>query len=210
MAHTPARHLLIPTLIAGTVVCSSWQASAEAENVPAAESSPAPRRNAIGTTELLGLLERGTLPTWSGGVEAAFSMRRGWAGGRVMGVILRDARSSEVAAAGDFSLTAGVLSICGFPSNNGGVALCAGAEVGQLGAAGIRFSAPRTGRALWFAPRGDISWAISIAWGLALVARGGLATPLKRTDFILGDWGSVHRPDPVVWRLGFGARWDWL
>jgi hypothetical protein len=110
----------------------------------------------------------------------------------------------------DMSLVLGGLSACTAPIGNFrasvAIAVCAGWELGRLGAVGTGVQTARRGNQLWSAPRVDagLSWAVpgtALRFNLILIA----TAPLKRDDFFLRDLGRVHRPPGAVGRLALGV-----
>jgi hypothetical protein len=85
------------------------------------------------------------------------------------------------------------------------LALCTGAELGELSGSGIGVSSPHHQRTLWSAVRfdADLRWALpDTPLGLDLLVTA--AAPLSRDEFVLRNIGSVHRPASVVGRVGLG------
>lgn len=90
-------------------------------------------------------------------------------------------------------------------SSSLGMAVCAGAELGQLSGSGTRVTQPYQRRALWAAARVEL--ATRLALGQTPLALELLATalaPITRDQFILKDLGEIHRPASVIGRLGLG------
>jgi hypothetical protein len=82
---------------------------------------------------------------------------------------------------------------------------CGGWEVGQLSGSGTHVSVSYHQRRLWSAARLDLAgrWALeSSALGVELLITA--AAPFTRDDFVVDDFGSLHRPANVVGRLGLG------
>lgn len=85
------------------------------------------------------------------------------------------------------------------------LAVCTGAELGELSGSGIGVSTPHHQRTLWSAVRfdADLRWALpDMPLGLDLLVTA--AAPLSRDEFVLRNIGSVHRPASVVGRVGLG------
>lgn len=106
----------------------------------------------------------------------------------------------------DLQLFAGSLLACtsviGAPGSVFTLPVCLGLELGRLRGVGTGVADPRSGGALWAAPRVDLEarWRppqtdLSIGLGLAG------ATPLERSRFALNEIGTVYRPPSVVGRL---------
>ncbi len=127
---------------------------------------------------------------------------------------LPGAASAEagVTPGADLGLALGSLSACAAPYGSfrspQSIALCAGWEVGRLSGTGTDVPQPRSGGALWVAPRVELGglWALP---GTQLHLGGFLtaAAPLNRAQFALRDVGTIHRAATVVGRLAFGAVW---
>jgi hypothetical protein len=109
----------------------------------------------------------------------------------------------------DLQLFAGTLLGCTTAIGGAGVGLrapiCVGLELGRLSGTGTGVLSPRSGSALWAAPRADASalWCLEaspICFGATLTA----AAPLTRSRFALRGIGTVYRPSPVVGRLSLG------
>lgn len=86
-----------------------------------------------------------------------------------------------------------------------GMAVCAGAELGQLSGSGTRVIAPYQRQTLWAAARVELATRLGLGQtplGLELLATA--LAPFTRDEFILKDLGDVHRPATVIGRLGLG------
>ncbi len=90
-----------------------------------------------------------------------------------------------------------------------GLAVCAGAELGQLSGTGTHVIVPYRRRALWASARLELAARLALAeTPLALELLVTALAPLTRDEFILKDLGTVHRPASVVARLGLGLSVD--
>jgi hypothetical protein len=122
------------------------------------------------------------------------------------------AADAGAAPGADLGLALGSLSACAAPYGSfrspQSIALCAGWEMGRLSGTGTDVPQPRSGGALWVAPRIELGalWALP---GTRLRLGGFLAAaaPLNRAQFALQDVGPVHRASSVVGRLAFAAVW---
>jgi hypothetical protein len=86
-----------------------------------------------------------------------------------------------------------------------GMAVCAGAELGQLSGTGTRVIVPYQRRALWTAARFELAARLRLPkTALALELLITALAPFTRDEFILKDLGEIHRPASVVGRLGLG------
>jgi hypothetical protein len=119
--------------------------------------------------------------------------------------------SAEPAPGANLGLFTGALSACAAPWGSFGARLaaegCLGWELGRLSGEGTNVLRPRSGAALWSAPRAEagLSWALTSS--LRLGAGLTFAFPILRDDFVLNDLGLVHRPPAVVGRAAIGVGW---
>ena len=85
------------------------------------------------------------------------------------------------------------------------MALCAGAELGQLSGSGTRVLVPYERRTLWAAARVELATRLRLFQSpLALELLVTALAPFTRDEFFLKDLGEVYRPASVVGRLGLG------
>ncbi|MEY4543922.1 MAG: hypothetical protein RL685_117 [Pseudomonadota bacterium] len=119
-------------------------------------------------------------------------------------LLVSDARSPGVS----IGLLAGSMVACVPVALQGAslrMAVCGGAELGQLSGAGTRVSMQYHRRALWAAARFELVARLALAetpFGLELLVTA--LAPFTRDEFILRDLGEVHRSASVVGRLGLG------
>lgn len=86
-----------------------------------------------------------------------------------------------------------------------GMAVCAGAELGQLSGNGTRVVVPYQRQALWAAARVELAARLALGeTPLALELLTTLLAPFTRDEFILRDLGEIHRAASVIGRLGLG------
>jgi hypothetical protein len=90
-------------------------------------------------------------------------------------------------------------------SSSLGMAVCAGAELGQLSGTGTRVLVAYQRQALWGAARFELAARLALAkTPLALEMLFTALAPFTRDEFILKDLGEVYRPASIVGRLGLG------
>jgi hypothetical protein len=87
--------------------------------------------------------------------------------------------------------------------------VCAGWELGRMHATGTGVLRPYRKGALWSAPRVDLEarWAVPSSPVVVNLMMAALM-PLQRDEFILSDFGSIHRAPNLVARAGVGLGWD--
>jgi hypothetical protein len=158
--------------------------------------------------------DSGSLPAPGLGVGLGVELRGQRFALRANGTLLFDQHVAIEERSGapgaDMSLVLGGLSACTAPIGNFrasfATAVCAGWELGRLGAVGTGVQTALRGNQLWSAPRVDagLSWAVpasAFRFNLILTA----AAPLKRDDFFLRELGRVYRPPGAVGRLALGV-----
>jgi hypothetical protein len=85
------------------------------------------------------------------------------------------------------------------------LALCAGAELGQLSGSGTRVLVPYQRHTLWAAARVELATRLALFQSpLALELLVTALAPFTRDEFFLKDLGDIHRPASVIGRLGLG------
>ncbi len=157
--------------------------------------------------------DTGTLPGLGIGVGLGVELRWPSFALRALGTLLPEREGTVQAPVPDARgvsiglLAAGVLACVPVALSPGALrlALCAGAELGELSGSGTGVSSPHHQRTLWSAVRfdADARWALpGTPLGLDLLVTA--AAPLSRDEFILRNIGSVHRPASVVGRVGLG------
>lgn len=164
------------------------------------------------------LLDAGSLP--DPGLGAVFGVTLGWQRLqlRALATLLFEQHTElsgepERAPGADLQLFTGSLLGCTTAVGGGGAGsdaglsapLCLGLELGRLSGVGTGVVSPRSGSALWAAPRADASavWCLDGS-PLCLNATLTAAAPLTRNRFALTEIGTVYRPSAVVGRLSIG------
>jgi hypothetical protein len=156
----------------------------------------------------------GALPNPAVGAGLGVALHTGRMALRASGTLLLDQRvrlaSSEGRAAAEVGLGFGTLQACmvGLEApRSWALPVCVGVDVGQLWGRGVDVARARRAASWWLAPRLDagLFWAIP---GTTLRAGGWLTAslPLQRDEFVVDDVGVVHRPGPLVGRLGLGIE----
>jgi hypothetical protein len=86
--------------------------------------------------------------------------------------------------------------------------VCAGWELGRMQATGTGVLRPYRKGALWSAPRVDLEahWAVPSS-PIIVNLMMAVLMPLQRDEFILSDFGTVHRAPNLVARAGVGVGW---
>lgn len=112
-------------------------------------------------------------------------------------------------ARAELQLLSGSLSGCSTALADGHsltVPICLGFELGRLSGTGAGVLEPRSGSALWAAPRADAGalWCLNDS-PLCFAGTLTAAAPLARSRFALAEIGTVYRPSPVVGRLSIGV-----
>jgi len=157
--------------------------------------------------------DSGTLPV--GTLGAAVGLELAWSGLqlRAIGTFLPEREGTLVATdpsspGVSVGLLAGGMVGClplALRTSSLGMAVCAGAELGQLYGTGTHVLVAYQRRALWGAARVEL--AARLALPETLLALEMLVTalaPFTRDEFILKDLGEVYRPASLVGRLGLG------
>lgn len=169
-------------------------------------ASPAAPVTLAGGLAVVG--DGGALPDPGIGVELGASLRHRWLRATVAGTLF----ASQVTRAtgttgGEFRLMFVSAQACFTqPVRRTLLLACAGYELGRLSAEGVGVFGPQLGSARWQAPRAELGLSIPVASRVALVARGGVAVPLSRTQFVIEGATPVHRPGSVAVRLALGAE----
>lgn len=190
------------------------QVSAVDEGGAALESEP-PSQALRPAVSVSLLVDAGSLP--APGLGATLGAELSWEhfALHALGSILFDQHTAMPGSGGpapgaDLGLLAGDLLACTLPFGDTRSALslpiCLGVELGRIAGVGTGVASPRSGSALWAAPRLDLGarWRIpksAFSLGLMLTA----ATPLQRSRFALTDIGTVYQPSSVVGRLSLGV-----
>lgn len=188
-------------------------ASPEALPPPAAageaESSPGPTLAASAWA----LVDSGTLPAAALGAALGLGLEWQSVQLRAIGTFVPE-REGKLSASDPRSpgvsigLVAGGAVGCipvALQSSSVGMAVCAGAELGQLSGTGTRVIVPYQRRALWAAARVELAARVGLGSApLSLELLASALAPFTRDEFILRDLGEVHRPASVVGRLGLG------
>lgn len=194
---------------------SNAGADAATEREAPPDADPASRwRPAL---SLASLLDAGSLP--DPGLGAALGLELSWRRLqlRALTTLLFEQHTELGGEPGstpgaDLQLLAGSLSGCTTSLGGGGgrgqlaAALCLGLELGRLSGTGTGVASPRSGSALWAAPRADVGGSWRLGGGpVYLTATLTAATPLARNRFALREIGTVYRPPPVIGRLSLGV-----
>lgn len=161
-----------------------------------------------------GLVDVGSLP--APGLGMALGAELSWQRLqlRALGTFLFEQHTDVDAAArpapgADLRLLAGSLLGCSTAVGAGAfsVPLCLGFELGWFSGVGTGVAVPRSGSALWAAPRMDagVVWCLQrspVCFGAAVTA----LAPIARSRFALADIGTVHRPSAATGRLSLDLR----
>jgi hypothetical protein len=161
--------------------------------------------------------DSGSLPRPGAGVALGVQLESSQLELRALGTWVFEQRDTlggpgDETPGAELGLATGALLACASPfaaSSAGlGAQGCAGWELGRLWGEGYGVQDPRSGAALWTAPRFDVgaSWTFA-GTGLRLGLLLTLAVPLARDDFVLGELGTVHRPPAGVGRVALGLDW---
>jgi hypothetical protein len=161
------------------------------------------------------IADAGSLPAPSLGAALGAELVMGRLTVRALGTLLFEQHttvaSAQVPAPGaDLQLLAGSLLACTAPlgaPRKGLVSLaCLGVEVGRLAGVGTNVADPRSGSALWVAPRLDAGAAwVPPGSALRLSATVTAAVPLNRDEFALTGIGTAYQPPNIIGRLSLGA-----
>ena len=198
-----------------------------AERGPVAEHEPAPRAAAAADTAapegaghgptLAGAAwvigDSGTLPVSTLGAGVGLELAWSSLQLRAIGTFL-PAREGTLVASDPGSpgvsigLLAGGMVGClplALRTSSLGMAVCAGAELGQLYGTGTHVLVAYQRRALWGAARFELGARLALGeTPLALEMLATALAPFTRDEFILKDLGEVYRPASIVGRLGLG------
>ena len=184
------------------------------DQAPAPLASEATSNALRPSLSLSALLDVGSLPAPGAGAALQASIAWGRFEVRAQGLLLFQqhtdvAGESAPAPGADLQLFAGALLGCTTPfgAARSGLALpaCLGLELGRITGTGTGVTSPRSGSALWSAPRVDLGalWNVpgsTLNLGLTLTG----AAPLQRSRFTLTEIGTVYTPSSVVGRLSLG------
>lgn len=177
---------------------------------PAHERAPSLRPSL--SVAVLGDL--GSLPAPGVGAEIGAELDWGRIELRAFGLLLFEQHTElesplPPAPGADLELFAGGVLACTTPFGAERAAwsipMCLGFELGKLAGVGTGIADPRSGSALWAAPRVDagLRWSLPNS-PLRLSAMFTAATPLQRSRFALSEIGTVYSPSGVVGRLSLG------
>jgi hypothetical protein len=154
--------------------------------------------------------DAGALPAASPGVELDATLDIGALRALALGALYAP-QSRDLAAerGGEFSLMlAGLLACLRKPANGWTFFGCGGFELGVLSGKGEGddVSESTLGSYVWRAARAELgaSAAVSARW--ALMLRAGVAAPLLRRPFVLGETELVHRPSSLAARAFLGIQ----
>jgi hypothetical protein len=199
--------------LAETTLASEAAPHPVADEAPALEPEAAAHRLRP-SLSLGALLDAGSLP--DPGLGAVFGVTLSWQQLqlRALATLLFEQHTELSGGAGsapgaDLQLFTGSLLGCTTAVGGGGAGLsapvCLGLELGRLSGVGTGVVSPRSGSALWAAPRADASalWCLASS-PLCLNATLTAAAPLTRSRFALSEIGTVYRPSAVVGRLSIG------
>lgn len=200
------------------VAASSTTSSTAASDVPAAdEAKPdGDEGDAVHLRPAFSvavLLDTGSLPR--PGLGAALGAQLGWRGFelRALGTLSFEQHTelggaSRPAPGADLQLLSGSLLGCSTAIGAGAFSLplCLGFELGRLSGSGTGVSSPRTGSALWAAPRADVGprWCLAES-PLCLAATLTAVAPIARSRFALTEIGTVYRPPAMAGRLSLSV-----
>jgi hypothetical protein len=187
---------------------------ASAEPVPAA--APAGHEASAGPTlaaAAWAIADSGTLPASALGASLGVGLAWRSLELRALGTFLPEREGTLIASdprspGVSIGLLAGGLVGCvpvALQTQSLGMAVCAGAELGQLSGSGTRVVAPYQRQTLWAAARVELAARLRLGetpLGLELLATA--LAPFTRDEFILRDLGEIHRPASVIARLGLG------
>jgi hypothetical protein len=157
------------------------------------------------------LLDAGSFPLAEFGGELALFMRFARLGVRLSGLLLRkqEQRFDELPDAGaDFSLWLGSASFDYTPLKTGAFELwlSLGAEAGLLRGEAVRLEDARARATPWIAADVRTTLVVTPATWFAVAFEPGLAVPLRRPEFVVTDYGALHRPNAVVFRTLLGVE----
>jgi hypothetical protein len=232
-AHADGKESVLSTTAGPQTSTAEVTSQASANDLPVSDdgTQAGSEEHGVGPTPGVSLWligDTGSLP--SAGLGAAFGLELSWhkIQLRALGTLLFEQHAeagtlpdrlpgagSEDAGAdpgADLGLALGSLGACAAPYGSfrspQSIALCAGWELGRLSGTGTDVPQPRSGGALWLAPRVELGglWALpgtQLRLGGFLVA----AAPLNRAQFALRDLGPIHRASSVVGRVSLGAVW---
>jgi hypothetical protein len=173
----------------------------------------APRSERTGVAPFVraaGVLDIGVLPAAAWGAQAAVGIRgRKWRA-ELGGLYLPPRRAvleQEPEKGGDIYLIAATASGC-FVSidDQWELGACAGAEAGSAGGEGVGVDRPASGSTGWLAFRAGGLGGYRIDPRLAVELHAEAVARVGRSEFMLEELGSVHRPGPVSGRFDLGLR----
>ena len=187
---------------------------ASAADAPDAEGEDEPSDAWVPSLSAWLIADAGSLPDPSLGAAVGAELAIGRLRLRALGTLLFEQHTTlespqEPPPGADLELLAGSLLACTAPFGQARAGLeslaCLGLELGRLSGVGTGVADPRSGSALWAAPRLDAGAAWLIP-GSALRLSGTLtaAVPLNRDEFALTGIGTVHQPPSVIGRLSLG------
>ncbi|HEU4583600.1 MAG TPA: hypothetical protein VFS67_35320 [Polyangiaceae bacterium] len=186
-----------------------------ADEAPATGSSQRASGGLRPSLSLSALIDAGSLPAPAAGAALQASVAWGRFELRALGLLLFEQHTEmpgepAPASGADLRLFAGALLGCTAPfaAARAGLTLpaCLGFELGGVSGVGTNVSSPRSGSALWAAPRVDLGavWSVpDSTLNLSLTLTG--AAPLQRSRFTLTEIGTVYTPSSVVGRLSLGV-----
>lgn len=171
------------------------------------EAAGSPLRPAL---SVAALADVGSLPGPALGAAVGFEL--GWRRLQLRALATLLFEQHEQVAGGpagaELQLASGSLSGCSTALAGGrGLTLpvCLGLELGRLSGTGTGVIQPRSGSALWAAPRADVGALWCLDGGpLCLAGTLTAAAPLARSRFALAEIGTVYRPPAMVGRLSIG------
>jgi hypothetical protein len=199
---------------AAPLVAGAASHPAGVDEAPAPFASETPSNALRPFLSLSALIDVGSLPAPGAGAALQASVAWGRFEVRAQGLLLFQQHAdvpgeSAPAPGADLQLFAGALLGCTTPfaRARSGFALpaCLGLELGRVSGIGTGVTSPRSGSALWAAPRVDLGavWTVpdsTLNLGLTLTG----AVPLQRSRFTLTEIGTVYTPSSVVGRLSLG------
>ena len=186
----------------------SAPAPARTESAATAQRPPA----SIGfRTGISGVIDFGALPQPAFGAELGIALVVADFSAVASGALFAPQRERVASGgAGEFQLTLAALSL-GYARSRESYRAQAllGVELGSLSARGREVTKPYERRDLWLALRGGLGFAYVVSPGIAFELRGLLIAPLRRTQFVLDNEETVHRPAGLGGRALLGVEFTW-
>lgn len=162
-----------------------------------------------GSLRVLG--DVGTLPGPSAGVAVRVRVgsRRVSCELALLGLLPRSTRLEASPSRGaDLYWFSGQVAGCAAPLTDASLTTCFGIEAGRLTGEGFGIDHPATEHAFWLAPTASLIQRLISARSFRLELGASLAVPALRPEFVLDQWGTVHRPAAASARLELGIGWQ--